>query len=484
MKPSKCLPPLMLAAALMAVAPPPLAGAHCSDPANCFVLRAPSGAAVAAIVQAHGLTFVDDAHDNVPGVVLAEGPPGVPVATTLQGLLADPRVLGAEPARLASLSEDDAASVLAAVSLSGLSALGQSGLDGGPAAALFAAGAWNGYLNQPAALAVRLPETRALPQVEALGTGVVAVIDTGVDPDHPLLQGALVTGFDFLTNQLGVPSEWDALDPASVTATEDDLRAVAEQSYGAIVEGLGGTVAEGAGLEIVVDQSYGAIVEGLELPAAFGHGTMAAGIVRLVAPGARIMPLRAFDGDGTASLFDVVRATYFANFAGADVINMSFSLDQHSEILATAVNLAKLLGVVCVSSTGNHGSAAATYPAALGNVIGVASTDALGQLSEFSNHGLGLATLAAPGEAIVTLYPGGHYAGAWGTSFAAAFAAGTAALLNEWRTIFGVPILFTANFALAELALESSADNPTGATDWDTGRLDARGAFDYGLAGN
>ena len=62
------------------------------------------------------------------------------------------------------------------------------------------------------------------------------------------------------------------------------------------------------------------------MPVAFGHGTMVAGLIHLVAPTARIMPLKAFRADGTSTLADILRAIYFAADNGARVINMSFSL--------------------------------------------------------------------------------------------------------------------------------------------------------------
>ncbi len=472
---------------------PVTAWAGCADPGNCFLVRVPHGSLVAAVLQSHGLQHVDEVHSSRPEIFLAQGPAGVSPATTLQNLIADGLVAGAETAAIASLSEGDADSVLEYVPLAGVTDLNLPGTYDGPAVDHFNATAWSGYLEQTAASLLRLDETHALGHVEAQGTGVVAVIDTGVDPDHPLLQGALVAGYDFLEREYGIPSEWNALDPSDRQDAVDDLTFAADQSFGGIVEGSavswdGDTE---TGVEIILDQSFGGIVEqsfggiveSSDLPAGFGHGTMVAGLVRLAAPGARIMPIRAFDGDGTASVWDIVRGIYFATLAGADVINMSFSVDEHSEILANAVNFAKLLGVVCVSSTGNEGTASLTYPAALGNVIGVASTDNQDQLSAFSNYGFGLATLAAPGEGVITLFPGGLYAAAWGTSFSAALVSGTVALLNEWRFFFGNPYLRTVNFALGEMAVVDSAYNPTSADDWGAGRLDSRAAFAYGLIG-
>ncbi|NIM63026.1 MAG: S8 family serine peptidase, partial [Acidobacteria bacterium] len=65
---------------------------------------------------------------------------------------------------------------------------------------------------------------------------------------------------------------------------------------------------------------------------------------------------RVFDGDGRASVADIVEAIYFAVDNGADVINMSFSVGRHSEALARAVKYARRKGVVCVTSSGNAGS--------------------------------------------------------------------------------------------------------------------------------
>src|SRR3989442_4204888 len=153
------------------------------------------------------------------------------------------------------------------------------------------------------------------------------------------------------------------------------------------------------------------------VPRTFGHGPMVAGIIHLVAPAAQIMPLKAFEADGTAHLFDILGAIYYAVDHGAKVINMSFSTEQRSAELKRAINYAASHGVVCVSSAGNNGARLLVYPAAFDNVLGVASTSNLDARSTFSNFGDQVVTLAATGERIITTYPGGHYAAAWGTSF-------------------------------------------------------------------
>jgi subtilisin family serine protease len=178
----------------------------------------------------------------------------------------------------------------------------------------------------------------------------------------------------------------------------------------------------------MLDQHTAAMVDGTEY-AAFGHGTMVAGILHLVAPTAQIMPLKSFHADGSANLSDILRAVYYAADNGADVINMSFNLTSPSQELVTAVNYASNKNVVCVASSGNDGKEEVVYPAGLKNVMGAASTNNSDQRSTFSNYGDQVVWVAAPGEAIVTTYPFGFYAAGWGTSFSSPFVAGTASLV-------------------------------------------------------
>jgi thermitase len=179
----------------------------------------------------------------------------------------------------------------------------------------------------------------------------------------------------------------------------------------------------------ILEQSTAAVLDGHKLPSHFGHGTMVAGLIHVIAPTAKIMSLKAFNADGTANQSDIVRAIYYAADNGANVINMSFSLPVISDEVMRAINYATRKGVVCVASVGNDGETRLVYPAAFGNVIGVASTNQQNQRSSFSNYGPDLVTVAALGEALITTYPGAHYAAVWGTSFSSALVAGGADLL-------------------------------------------------------
>jgi hypothetical protein len=95
-----------------------------------------------------------------------------------------------------------------------------------------------------------------------------------------------------------------------------------------------------------------------------------------------------------------------------------------SDELLRAIDYAEQHGVTCVASAGNDGAMTLVYPAGLDNTIGVASTDSDDCLSEFSSRGSDLVTVAAPGEHIVTAYPGGGWAVGSGTSYSAPWITG------------------------------------------------------------
>ena len=270
----------------------------------------------------------------------------------------------------------------------------------------FGATVIHGYVSQPAIGIIRLPDSQTTFNVS--GTGTVAVIDTGVDPSHPVLQSVLVPGYGFTRNSYGSASELTDVNQSSI--------------------GSGASPAK-------VNQSSAAILDpqsvfNFNQPQyqAFGHGTMVSGIIHLVAPTALIMPLKAFNADGTGYLSDVLSAIYFAVQNGANVINMSFSFSTYSVELAKALKYATRHRVICVASAGNDGEDEIIYPAALADVMGVASTTNNDTLSSFSNYGEDLVWVAAPGEGIITTYPFGTFGAGWGTSFSAPFVSGAAAL--------------------------------------------------------
>src|SRR3989442_482384 len=217
--------------------------------------------------------------------------------------------------------------------------------------------AWNSYVNQPAASIVEIQNAQN--SFKVTGTGVVADIDTGVDPTHPVLQPVLVPGdgYDFTRDQPGgfelndvAPSDFPTYPPPTCSSSTCPAPAQVNQSTA-------------AGL----DQSTAALPYGNGNPtqhAAFGHGTMVMGIIHLVAPTAQLMPLKAFHSDGTASLSDILRAIYYAAQNSANVINMSFDTKANSLDLQKALAYANQQAVTCAAPAGNDEMAEMLYPPA------------------------------------------------------------------------------------------------------------------------
>ena len=250
----------------------------------------------------------------------------------------------------------------------------------------------SGYVNQPA---TQLIELSAAQQIASAGSATVAIIDTGVDPTHPALASSLVPGYDF-TRDLPGANELADLTQSTV--------AILDQSTVAILDWKNSPVVLNQSTVAILDQSTVAILDG-GLPKSFGHGTMVAGLVHLVAPTARILPLKTFHGDGTANLSDIVRAIRYAADNGANILTMSFTFSTLSPDLQAAIQYATAKGVICIASAGNNGSERSYYPAALEQVIGVGSTNFADLRSPFSNYD-NSATTAAPGEAIITTIQG------------------------------------------------------------------------------
>jgi len=280
----------------------------------------------------------------------------------------------------------------------------------------FGASVWDGYVSQRAGQIVRSSEAHTTFQLA--GSGIVADIDTGVDPAHPALQTVLLPGYDFTRNQPNGSEMTDFTEPPS----SDPSSMPAQVNFWTVA---------------VLHQSTAAVLDGDPKYAAFGHGTMVMGVIHLVAPQALLMPLKAFGSNGSAKLSDIVRAIHYAVQNNAKVINMSFDLTTESSQLRAALDFAARHDVICVASVGNDSMKEITYPAAYtASVMGVASTSDFDARSTFSNFGDSTVWVDAPGEAIITTYPFGTYAAGWGTSFSAPFVSGAASLLvNQQGTI-------------------------------------------------
>ena len=366
---------------------------------------------LSSVAAKHHLVVVNDIEDS-GGSYLVRFSSGMGQHSQAASLVADPAVSSVEP-DLPLTSPEQSARVKAVI--------GQlsDALAASSVVPFYGSQVRSAYIQQTATNLLELSAARQI----TTGAGIVAVIDTGVDPFHPALAGALVQGYDFTRNQATVPNELQDLDPVNFSAMANSSVA-SETTKTQPLQLQGSTVA-------ILDQSTVAILDGATLPLTFGHGTMTAGLIHLVAPTASIMPLKAFNADGSANLSDIVRAIYFAVDHGARVINMSFDIEIPSAQLRNAIDYANENRVICVAAAGNDGEQEIVYPAILSKVIGVGSTDNSDQRSSFSNYGTNSVFMAAPGEGLITTFPGSNYAGVWGTSFSTALVSGTVAALVQ-----------------------------------------------------
>lgn len=212
---------------------------------------------------------------------------------------------------------------------------------------------------------------------ESTGQGViVAVLDTGVDINHPDLQGRLLPGYDFVNNS---------------PVMRDD------NGHGTAVAGI------------------------IAARANNGHG------IAGVAPQAMILPIKVADRSGVATVATVLKGMQMAVGRGAKIINLSMGTRLPSVALRGSMSAAYLAGVTVISSAGNDAAHKAMYPAAWPEVLGVTVTSDDGELG-FSGVLAPNIELGAPGEEIPTTLPGGVYGFISGSSASAAMASGVAAL--------------------------------------------------------
>ena len=245
---------------------------------------------------------------------------------------------------------------------------------------------------------------------------VVAVLDTGVDGQHPDLRNRLVPGFDFVNN----------------TAQLSD-----DNGHGTAMCGI--VAAEGQNNEGVVGVAFDA----------------------------RVMPVKVADSLGQASVADVVAGIDFAIANNAQVINLSMGAPVGSQALQDAINRALAAGVVVVAAAGNDPVHHEAYPAAYDGVLSVTSLGREGKLGFDAALAEGV-DLGAVGEEIVTTLPGEVYGFVTGSSAASAYASGVAALcISRTPTLRGdqvAQILREGQVEIPELA-------PAGTT-YRFGRLD------------
>jgi thermitase len=219
------------------------------------------------------------------------------------------------------------------------------------------------------------------------GPVIVAVLDTGVERDHPDLAGKVLPGYN-------------AID----------------------------------GSDQVVDLN--------------GHGTAVAGLIAAntdnsegvagVCWGCQILPVKVLNAFGAGTDAGVANGIRWAVDNGARVINLSLGGPDFSQLLLDAVDYAAARGVVMVAASGNERQEGnpVNYPAAFEQVLAVGATGNTDVITDFSNTG-DYVDLTAPGVGLWTTLPGGQYGPPNGTSFASPYVAGAAGLLLSLRPDLG-----------------------------------------------
>ncbi len=208
---------------------------------------------------------------------------------------------------------------------------------------------------------------------------IIAIIDTGVDLNHPEFVGKLVKGMNMV-------------EPSSPPMDDD------------------------------------------------GHGTHVAGIIAANTNNRegiagitwynKIMPIKVLDQSGAGTLFDVAEGIFWAVEHGAKVINLSLGNYAESNYLHDAIKYAYDQDVVIISAAGNDNIGELGYPASYPEVIGVAAIDPLQRKAEFSNYGT-YVDVTAPGVNIASTYPDNEYASLSGTSMASPHVAALAGLIRS-----------------------------------------------------
>lgn len=166
-----------------------------------------------------------------------------------------------------------------------------------------------------------------------------------------------------------------------------------------------------------------------------GHGTHVAGIVAAevyegefqgVAPEAMLFAVKVLAADGSGYISDLIDGVDWAINQGAQVMNFSLGTTYNSEVLEDKLAEAQSRGILLVGAAGNTNGGPLLYPAAYSSVIAVSATDSNDNWASFSSVG---AELAAPGVAITSTVPGGGYATWSGTSMAAPHITASIALM-------------------------------------------------------
>lgn len=287
------------------------------------------------------------------------------------------------------------------------------------------------------------------------GAGVVvAVIDTGVDYEHP-----------------------DIADSIWLNAGEIPGNAIDDDANGFVDDLIGWDFA---------GTHYWEATEDADPRDGHGHGSHVAGTIAAtgdnglgvigVAWKAEVMVVKGLDDSGSGSDSQLARCILYAVDNGADVINASWGSEGSSQTLRDAVNYAHAHGVVFVAAAGNSASDAAKFaPASIPAAIAVAALDPEGGAAFFSNFGSRI-DVSAPGQDILSLESGtAGYTQKDGTSMAAPHVSGVAALILSRYPSLSVE-------QVRQVLRVSAVDLGTAGKDpaYGSGRVNAAAALELG----
>ncbi len=277
---------------------------------------------------------------------------------------------------------------------------------------------------------------------------VVAVIDSGAEVTHSQLR-----------NQLAINAG-----EVAGNGIDDDNNGYVDDVSGFDFFARSGRVTDGSG--------HGTHVSGIILAE---HGT---GLVKGVAPRAKLLPLRFMNDAGEGSVSAAVEAIQYAADTGAKVINASWGGSLCSASLREAIEDLQSQGVLFIAAAGNSGGnmdweSQREYPAAFTSSaqITVGSTTVDDIRSYFSNYSWNFVHLMAPGSSIFSTYKGNATRVLSGTSMAAPFVAGAAAVLWSYRPSATAAQIRQAIFA----GVDKDPTEPNGTLPSQTGgRLNLR----------
>ncbi|MEO6294994.1 MAG: S8 family serine peptidase [Candidatus Limnocylindria bacterium] len=276
-----------------------------------------------AAAESLGLAVVDELGTPDKGLPALVSTEGRPVEEVVAELKADPSVESVEPNYRIHLANEDVGAV-AAVGVNDPKSGDQYSLD-----QMRVRDAWS---------------------LSPGGSNVIAVLDTGVQFDHPDLAGRLLTGYDFVNN---------------------DTNASDDNGHGTWVSGI-----------IAANPNDGYGIAGISW-------------------NDLILPVKIMNGEGTGSTADLMAAIFWSADQGADVINMSVGGFPWSQLMQDAVNYAWNNGAVLVGAAGNNRREENFYPASFDNVISVTATQVQDEFSNWSSWGPKV-DVSAPGASVLT----------------------------------------------------------------------------------